>query len=72
LGELRYLAGGLPQSFEHIIRALRGELEQGHIKIDPGTEWEGNPVGAVSVVLSDILALPQPSRTVAHLATLTL
>ncbi len=56
LGELRYLADGLPQSFEQIIRALRGQLDQGHIKIDPGTEGEGNPAGAVepvSVALSD-------------------
>jgi len=47
LGELNYLAGGLPQAFEQIIRAVRGQLDQGHIKIDPGTEWEDDPAGAV-------------------------
>ncbi len=47
LGELSYLAAGLPQAFEQIIRALRGQLDQGHIKIDPGTEWADDPAGAV-------------------------
>jgi len=47
LGELSYLAAGLPQAFEQIIRGLRGQLDQGHIKIDPGPEWEDDPAGAV-------------------------
>jgi hypothetical protein len=48
LGELTYLAGGLPQAFEQIIAALRDQLEQGHITIDRGTEWDGHPAGAVA------------------------
>ncbi len=47
LGELSYLADGLPQAFEQIIRALRGQLDQGHLKIDPGTEREHDPAAAV-------------------------
>lgn len=62
LGELRYLAGGLPQSFEHIIRALRGQLDQGHIRIDPGTEWEGNPAGAVEAVSVALSHAAQAAR----------
>jgi len=50
LGALSYLADGLPQAVEQIIRALRGQLDQGGIKIDAGTEWEGDPAGAVEAV----------------------
>ena len=37
LGELTYLAGGLPQAFEQIMAALRDAHEQGFIEIDAGS-----------------------------------
>jgi hypothetical protein len=47
LGELTYLAGGLPQAFEQIIAALRQQQDEGLIKIDAGSEWAGKPAGAI-------------------------
>jgi hypothetical protein len=48
LGELTYLTGCLPQVFQHIIGALRCQLEQGHIRIDPGTEYASHPETTVN------------------------
>lgn len=47
LGELSYLAGGLPQAFQQIIAALRHELECNLIAIDRGTRYDGDPAAAV-------------------------
>jgi hypothetical protein len=47
LGELTYLAGGLPQVFQQIISALRHELDLNLITIDRGTKYEGDPAAAV-------------------------
>jgi len=47
LGELTVLAGGLPQAFQQIIAALRGELAAGLIAIDRGSTYDGDPAAAV-------------------------
>jgi len=64
LGELSYLAAGLPQAFEQISRALRGQLDQGHLKIDPGTEWADDPAGAVEAVSVGLEHATQAARQV--------
>ena len=38
LGELTYLAGGLPQAFEQITRGLQAQLERGELGVDRGHE----------------------------------
>ena len=50
LGELTYLAGGLPQCFQQIMEALRHELELNLIAIDRGTTYGGDPGAAVEAV----------------------
>ncbi len=62
LGELSYLAGGLPQAFEQIIRAVRGQLDHDHIKIDPGAEWEDDPAGAVEAASAGLEHATQGAR----------
>lgn len=47
LGELTVLAGGLPQAFQQIIAALRGELEANLIAIDRGSTYDGDPAAAI-------------------------
>ncbi len=47
LGELTVLAGGLAQSFQQIMAALRNELELNLIGIDAGTTYVDDPEGAV-------------------------
>lgn len=47
LGELTYLAGGLPQAFQQITAALRREVELKLIKVDPGTTYDGDPAAAI-------------------------
>jgi hypothetical protein len=48
LAELIYLTGALPQVFGHIAPSLLAQLEQGHIEIDYGTAYAGNPEAAVA------------------------
>ena len=50
LGELTYLAGGLPQCFQQIMEALRHELELNLIVIDRGTTYDGKPAAAIEAV----------------------
>jgi hypothetical protein len=47
LGELTFLTGALPQVLRHIGASLRAQLEQGHIAIDHGTTYAGNPQAAI-------------------------
>lgn len=47
LGELTYLAGGLPQAFQQIMEGLRGELELNLIQMDRGSTYENDPAAAV-------------------------
>src|SRR4051812_588584 len=47
LGELTYLTGMLPQIFQHMTASMDAQLEQGHIPIDPGTMFDGNPAAAI-------------------------
>lgn len=62
LGELTYLAGGLPQAFEQITAALMHQAGQGHIDIDRGTVWEGDPAGAVAAAAAAL----DDARRAAH------
>ena len=48
LGELTYLAGGLPQAFDQITAALVDQLDKGLIRIDRGTRYEDHPETAVA------------------------
>jgi hypothetical protein len=64
LGELTYLFGGLEQAFQQIIGALRHQLEEGHIKIDAGFEWDGNPAGAVDAAS---VALERATQAAHHM-----
>lgn len=47
LGELAYVAGGLPQAFQQIMEGLRAELELNLIRMDQGSRYEGKPAVAV-------------------------
>ncbi len=47
LGELTYLAGALPQVFQHIASSPRHQLEEGHIGIDYGSRYADNPAAAI-------------------------
>jgi len=47
LGELTYLAGGLPQALEQISAALEAELRRDRIRIDPGTRYSDDPAAAI-------------------------
>jgi hypothetical protein len=59
LGELIYLTGALPQVFGHIASSLLAQLEQGHIEIDYGTAYAGNPKAAVA---AESVALERSNR----------
>jgi hypothetical protein len=51
IGEMTYLAGGLPQACQQIGAALQHALDAGLIGIDRGATWADNPSGAVQVAL---------------------
>jgi hypothetical protein len=70
LGELTYLVGALPQVLQHIMSSLRDALEQGHVGIDRGEQYEGHPelaIEAVSVAMEKATqAVHQMYRGVAN------
>lgn len=47
LRELTYVVGGLPQAFQQIMQALRGELELNLIRMDYGSQYRDDPAAAV-------------------------
>lgn len=48
LGELTYLVGMLPQVTQHMSQAMQYQLEQGHVGIDRGSDYEGRPEQAIT------------------------
>jgi hypothetical protein len=63
LGSLGYLAGGLPQVLEQIDRFLVQLQDAGHVGIDTGTQWEGNPAGAIEAATLALRAARQAAGT---------
>jgi hypothetical protein len=63
LGSLGYLAGGLPQALEQIDRILVTLQDAGCVGIDRGTEWEGNPAGAIDAASHALLDARQAAGT---------
>jgi hypothetical protein len=59
LGSLGYLAGGLPQVLEQISRFVFQLQDAGHVGIDVGTQWEGNPAGAIEAATLALRAARQ-------------
>lgn len=62
LGELTYLAGGLPQAFEQITAALVDQLGKGLIRIDRGTRYEDHPEAAVAAAEEALQRAQQAAR----------
>jgi hypothetical protein len=59
LGSLGYLAGGLPQALAQIDQILVTLQSGGCVDIDRGTEWEGNPAGAIDAASQALFAARQ-------------
>jgi hypothetical protein len=63
LGNLGYLAGGLPQALEQIDRFLVQLQDAGCVGIDRGAEWEDNPAGAIEAATLGLRAARQAAGT---------
>jgi hypothetical protein len=63
LGNLGYLAAGLPQALEQIDRFLVTLQDASHVGIDRGTVWEGNPAGAIGAATCALRAARQAAHT---------
>jgi hypothetical protein len=67
LGELTYLAGGLPQAFRQITAGLEAQLDRGELGVDRGHALgetdPGPPVYALELALEDAAAAAQQMYT---------
>lgn len=64
LGELTYMTGMLAQVFGHMTSSMRVQLDAGHVAIDPGTPYEGNPELAVETACAALAAAERAARLV--------
>jgi hypothetical protein len=63
LGNLGYLAGGLPQALEQIDRFLVTLQDAGYVGIDRGAEREDNPAGAIAAAVRALEVAQQAACT---------
>jgi hypothetical protein len=62
LASLGELADRLPQALRQVARMLQALQSAGCVDIDRGTEWDGNPAGAVDAAARALLGARQAAH----------